>query len=293
MTYKVYLFVFAVALFAACHGPSQIKKSNAINVSIEPQKYLIDRMSGGKYTVNVVVKMGQNHETYEPTPQQMVQLEQSDLYLVVALNGFDNQWAQNLKSRNKQMEIIDLSTGIEPLVADHDCSGHNHDHHSSMDPHLWVSPSTMKVLAFNTYKVLRAHFAADSSLLDRGYHLLSAEIDSIDNLYKTHLQPFAGKTFMVYHPVLGYVARDYGLTQLPIELEGKEPSVEDIRLLIERAREQQVNLIFVQKEFDTRNAALIAEETGASIETLNPLNYSWQEESLAVLEKLTVALSKQ
>lgn len=290
MRYKVYPIVFVVVLFAACHGPSQIKKSNAINVSIEPQKYLIDKISGGKFAVNVIVNSGQNHETYEPTPQQMVQLEQSDLYLVVSQNGFDNQWAHNLKSRNQQMEIIDLSTGIEPLVGDHDCSGHNHDHHSSMDPHLWVSPSTMKVLAYNTYKVLRANFAADSSLLDRGYDLLSAEIDSVDNLYKTQLQPFAGKTFMVYHPVLGYVARDYGLMQLPIELEGKEPSVEDIKLLIERAREQKVNLIFVQKEFDTRNAALIAEETGASIETLNPLNYNWKEEALAILNNLTSGL---
>jgi zinc transport system substrate-binding protein len=290
MRYKVYPIVFVVVLFAACHGPSQIKKSNAINVSIEPQKYLIDKISGGKFAVNVIVNSGQNHETYEPTPQQMVQLEQSDLYLVVSQNGFDNQWAHNLKSRNQQMEIIDLSTGIEPLVGDHDCSGHNHDHHSSMDPHLWVSPSTMKVLAYNTYKVLRANFAADSLLLDRGYDLLSAEIDSVDNLYKTQLQPFAGKTFMVYHPVLGYVARDYGLMQLPIELEGKEPSVEDIKLLIERAREQKVNLIFVQKEFDTRNAALIAEETGASIETLNPLNYNWKEEALAILNNLTSGL---
>jgi zinc transport system substrate-binding protein len=290
MRYKVYPIVFVVVLFAACHGPSQIKKSNAINVSIEPQKYLIDKISGGKFAVNVIVNSGQNHETYEPTPQQMVQLEQSDLYLVVSQNGFDNQWAHNLKSRNQQMEIIDLSTGIEPLVGDHDCSGHNHDHHSSMDPHLWVSPSTMKVLAYNTFMVLRANFAADSLLLDRGYDLLSAEIDSVDNLYKTQLQPFAGKTFMVYHPVLGYVARDYGLMQLPIELEGKEPSVEDIKLLIERAREQKVNLIFVQKEFDTRNAALIAEETGASIETLNPLNYNWKEEALAILNNLTSGL---
>jgi zinc transport system substrate-binding protein len=290
MRYKVYPIVFVVVLFAACHGPSQIKKSNAINVSIEPQKYLIDKISGGKFAVNVIVNSGQNHETYEPTPQQMVQLEQSDLYLVVSQNGFDNQWAHNLKSRNQQMEIIDLSTGIEPLVGDHDCSGHNHDHHSSMDPHLWVSPSTMKVLAYNTFMVLRANFAADSLLLDRGYDLLSAEIDSVDNLYKTQLQSFAGKTFMVYHPVLGYVARDYGLMQLPIELEGKEPSVEDIKLLIERAREQKVNLIFVQKEFDTRNAALIAEETGASIETLNPLNYNWKEEALAILNNLTSGL---
>ncbi|MFT3740899.1 MAG: zinc ABC transporter substrate-binding protein [Breznakibacter sp.] len=275
----------------SCHGPARQNNTQSVNVSIAPQKFLIDRISEGKYNVNVVVKAGQNHETYEPTPQQMVQLEQAGLYLMLCKDGFDQIWAQNIQQRNPAMEVVDLSEGVPLLETHYECGDHDHGHHHhASDPHLWISPSTMKELAGNTYLALVRYFPNDSIALTKGYGHLKADIDHMDSLYRASLQPLPHRAFMIYHPVMGYVARDYGLQQLPIEIEGKEPSVNDIKQLIANARGQNAKVIFIQQEYDTRNAQLIADETGLAIETIHPMNEDWLTETQLTLNKLIQAL---
>lgn len=287
---NLFIFCTLITFLGSCnHAPKQTN-AHVVNVSIAPQKYLVDKLSGGKYTVNVVVKNGQNHETYEPTPQQMMQLEQAGLYLMLCKDGFDQVWANHIHQRNPGMAVVDLSQGIDLLDSEHDCAANGHNHRHAVDPHLWISPSTMARLAENSYHALLTKFPADSVLLKQGFTSLKNEIDSLDNLYKSELHHLAHRTFMIYHPVMGYVARDYALEQLPIETEGKEPSVEDIKQLIDKAREKQVKAIFVQQEYDTRNAQLIADETGLAIQTFNPMNEDWPAETLQTLHKLTAAL---
>lgn len=95
------------------------------------------------------------------------------------------------------------------------------------------------------------------------------------------------KKFLIYHPALSYFARDYGLTQISIEEGGKEPSPAQLKALINRCREQHVQVVFVQKEFDTRNAEMIAQELDVPIVTINPLSYRWEEEMLHVARALS------
>lgn len=290
MNKAIYTFILA-AVALSCHGPAKQPEPQTINVSIDPQKFLVDRISGGKYKVNVVVKAGQNHETYEPTPQQMMQLEQAALYLMLCKDGFDQTWAAHIQQRNPAMKVVDLSEGLDLLETDHDCSAHGHDHHHhAVDPHLWISPSTMTGLAANTYRSLLQHFPADSSILAKGYGLLAGEINRLDSAYQAVLGSLPHNAFMIYHPVLGYVARDYGLEQIPIEIEGKEPSVEDIKQLIAKAKEKGAKVIFIQQEYDTRNAQLIASETALTIEIINPMSADWPAEIQRTLDKLTHAL---
>ena len=96
----------------------------------------------------------------------------------------------------------------------------------------------------------------------------------------------ADRTFMIYHPALSYFARDYGLKQISIEEGGKEPSPAHLKKLIEESKKDSVKVIFVQQEFDLKNAKLIAKETGIRIVPINPLSYHWQEE----MEQIAKAL---
>ena len=70
---------------------------------------------------------------------------------------------------------------------------------------------------------------------------------------------------MIFHPNLGYLARDYGLEEISVEYEGKEPPPSRMKELIDRARNDRIKTIFVQREYDTKNAKAIANEIGARI----------------------------
>ena len=96
----------------------------------------------------------------------------------------------------------------------------------------------------------------------------------------------ADNTFLIYHPALSYFARDYGLKQISIEEGGKQPSPASLKTLIETCRNEGVRVIFVQQEFDQRNAQLIASELGIEIVPINPLNYNWIEEMLRIAKAL-------
>jgi len=280
------LIICALAIIiTACQPHKSINTHKSINVSILPQKYLVDIISGGSLEVNVMVTSGNNHETYEPSPQQMMKMEQALLYLQLCKNGFDEPWVNSLKNRNNTMKVVDLSEGIALLTGHNHCD--KHDHHDAVDPHVWISPSTMKVLAQNTLTAMLAQFPQDSISFRSGYRQLEKEINSMDSLYINKLSKLKGRSIMVYHPVLGYVARDYGLTELSIETEGKEPSVESLKNLIEQAKASGVKAIFVQQEYDTRNAQIIANEIDAEIIQFDPMAYNWTQSATDLLNKLT------
>lgn len=97
---------------------------------------------------------------------------------------------------------------------------------------------------------------------------------------KQLLQPLAGAAFIIYHPALTYFAREFGLKQLCIELDGKEPSPAQLKQLLETATQSGAKVVFVQQEFDQKNAELIAKETGCRLVTINPLSYNWHDEMI-------------
>ena len=94
------------------------------------------------------------------------------------------------------------------------------------------------------------------------------------------------RTFVIYHPALTYFADEYGLTQLSIEADGKEPSAASMRALVDEAREAGVRVVFVQQEFDRKHAESLAAEIGARIVTIHPLSADWKTEMLRIAESL-------
>ena len=110
-------------------------------------------------------------------------------------------------------------------------------------------------------------------------------INQTDADVRTSLEN-ADSTFLIYHPALSYFARDYGLKQISIEEGGKEPSPAQLKALIETCRKENAHTIFVQQEFDQRNAQLIADELGVNVVSINPLSYNWAEEMLRVAQAL-------
>ncbi|WP_455634533.1 metal ABC transporter solute-binding protein, Zn/Mn family [Parabacteroides sp.] len=266
-----------------------------VSVTIEPQRYFAEKIAGDKFTVNCVVPAGQSPETYDPTPQQMVRVGKSQGYLRIGSIGFEQAWMDNIRGNNPGLKVFDLSEGIDLLKSPEEAeehrheSGHDHHHHhhpGGVDPHTWSSISGAKVIARNTLDAFVSLDPENREYYQANYERLTKEIGETEKIVSGLLRPLGNKTFIIYHPALTYLAAEYGLTQLCIEMDGKEPSPAGLKELVETAREHDAKVVFIQREFDRKNAELIARETGCRLIPINPLDYEWSKEMIHIAKSL-------
>ncbi len=265
-----------------------------VSVTIEPQRYFAERIAGDKFTVNCVVPAGQSPETYDPTPRQMVRVGESQGYLRIGAIGFELAWMDNIRDNNPGLRIFDLSEGIDLLespegeeeLPDRAGEHHHHHHHGGVDPHIWSSISGARVIAGNTLDAFVSLDPENKEYYRANYGRLMEEIGETERIVSGLLRPLGDVTFIIYHPALTYLAAEYGLTQLCIEMDGKEPSPAGLRELVETAREHDARVVFVQREFDQKNAELIAKETGCRLVPIDPLAYDWSKEMIHIAKSL-------
>lgn len=304
------LLIGSCLLLAACTGCSSRNKGEAkkpvITVTLEPQRYFTEAIAGDKFTVTSMVPKGASPETYDPVPQQLVSLGDSKAYLRIGYIGFEQAWMDRLMNNTPHIQVFDTSKGID-LILNNDTSRHEHSnsddryndtrhqhrHIHAVEPHVWNSTANALVIANNTYKALCALDKENEPYYRHRYDSLSRRIQHTDSLIRQQLSaPEAAKSFMIYHPALSYFARDYGLHQISIEEGGKEPSPAHLKALIDLCKAENVHVIFVQPEFDRRNAETIARQTGTKVVPINPLSYDWETEMLNVAAALAPTASQ-
>lgn len=283
---KQLIYTYIIILFAltACKPSQPSDSSPILTVTLEPLRYFTETIAGDKYQVVSMVPKGSSPETYDPTPQQLVKLEQSQAYLRIGYIGFEQTWMEKLMATIPQMKVFDTSKGIELIHA----AGHQHGdhyHEGGIEPHIWNSTENAVIIADNIYAALLELDPDNQAYYKQRTDSLKQIIQQTDQTVRDLLRQ-ADRSFLIYHPALSYFARDYGLQQISIEEGGKEPSPAQLKTLIETCRKEQVHVIFVQQEFDTRNAQLIADELKVDIVPINPLSYEWPEEMLRTARAL-------
>jgi zinc transport system substrate-binding protein len=179
------------------------------------------------------------------------------------------------------MKIIDTSEGIQMICGHHhdENEGDKHQNHG-IDPHTWLSPSCMKIQAANISKALSTVDSANASFYRSNLTLFNQTADSIDRLIREKLAGSEGKSILIFHPAFAYFARDYNLTQISIEQDGKEPSPAYMAELIKTALDKKITAVFISKEFDTRNAEVLAREIKGKIVVFDPMDENWAENIL-------------
>ena len=294
-----FLALVGLLLLAACGGKRQ-RAERMIAVTIEPQRYFAERIAGEHFAIHCVVPAGQSPETYDPTPQQMVQIGQSEAYLRIGHIGFELAWMDAIAQNNPQLQIFDLSEGMPLLQGEEEeeqahehahaheveAAEAHHHHHGGVDPHIWSSIHGARIVAQNTLTALQTLDPTHADDYAANYQQVVAVIDSTEAVINTLLKPLAHRSFIIYHPALTYLAAEYEMQQLCIEMDGKEPSPAQLKALVETAQEHQTKVVFVQQEFDQKNAELIAKETGSQLTPINPLAYDWSREMIRIAKAL-------
>lgn len=280
-----HIALFAVAfILAACEGTKREKP--VVTVTIEPLRYFVEQIAGDKVSVTTLVPKGSSPETYEPTAQQMVNISQSALFVKVGNLGFERTWMEKLNTLTSHITIVDTSEGIEYVsVSDRGIT----------DEHTWMSTKNALIIAHNIYLALTKVDSSSSVYYKERYDSLVASINKLNSTITQQLKSIDNRSFIIYHPALTYFAKDYSLTQLALEEDGREPSAASLAKLITNAKKLGTKLMFVQKEFDNRNREIITIETGVKTVDINPLDYNWDKQMTLVANALadTTAVKQQ
>ena len=281
---KKLIYILTLFILSACGNTTQKSEKPILTVTLEPLRYFTEAIAGDNYEVVSMVPKGSSPESYDPTPQQLVNLSKSQAYFRIGYIGFEQAWMKKLEANSPDMKVYDTSKSID-LIRD---KGHwhgDHFHEGGVEPHVWNSTQNALIIADNIYQALCELDSTHQEDYQKRLDVLKQTIRQTDANVRTLLEN-ADSTFLIYHPALSYFARDYGLKQVSIEEGGKEPSPAQLKALIETCRNENVHTIFVQQEFDQRNAQLIANELGVNIVSINPLSYDWVKEMIRIAEAL-------
>lgn len=296
---KSFYIVFAIFLVLnSCNSTKNEQAKNIITVSILPQKYFVEKIAGSDFEINVLIPPGGSPVTYEPTAKQMADVANSAIYFKIGQIEFEKVWVKKIKANNPELQIYDLSKGINFLEGHtHEkCTdGHNHEGHQHahlLDPHIWVSPKKVKVIAKNILDALTQEYPDEKEHFKVNHDKFAQEIDSMDSLINIKLKDLESRSFIIFHPALSYFAQDYGLEQISIEIEGKNPSPAHMKKIIDKAKGKNIRIILIQKQFDIENAQTIAKEIDAEVVQIDPLSVDWEQMLLDISENLHKSLSK-
>ncbi|MRI58706.1 MAG: cation ABC transporter substrate-binding protein [Epsilonproteobacteria bacterium] len=251
-----------------------------IAVSILPQKYIVDRIVGEAFETIALLPPGASPATFAPKPSTILKLKKSKLYLTIGV-----PFEQALLSRI-ETPSVDMGRYLKRFAMDHHHEEHDHE---GLDPHLWLSPPHIMLLARATLQeAIHLDPKAKETFL-HNYRTFIKELGALDaKIYKKILRS-STKSFLVYHPSFGYFAKVYDLRQIAIEQEGKEPKPKELMELVKLAKKERIETIFIEPQFPKKSALFLAKKLGAKVVTIDPLAY----DLLSNLEKIADAVSRR
>jgi zinc transport system substrate-binding protein len=239
----------------------------------------------------------------------MVDLAESKIYFAIGVN-LERVWLDKIKAANPDLTVVHTEKNIDKIPMkdhrhhhdgdhrhhdhegdhkhqDHDGDHQHHDHEGDhkhqdhdagiLDPHVWTSPKRVMKMAPVIRDALIEADPANEADYRAGYEAFMAEVKALDARLKEVLAGREGMKFMVFHPAWGYLAHDYGLVQVPVEIEGKEPKPAQLKELIERARTDGVKVVFVQPQLSTSTAEMVAKAIDGRVMHADPLAEDWAE----------------
>lgn len=283
-----------LAAVLACLGCGEDRQQSAggkslVAVSIPPHEWLVKRIGGEHVDVFTVVEPGQSPATYQPTDAQVSLLASAAAFFRAGVPFENGPWFNSL-AESRRLMIVDTREGIVlrsmPSHAHHDHGGSDPHDHEGKDPHVWLSPQALKTQAKTIARTLSALDPRHADEFAENLSTVTGELDRADALIRKKLAPLEGTAFFVFHPAWGYFADDYGLRQVAVELDGKEPTDFEMTRLQQQARSEGARVVFVQPQIAGVSAQAIAHALGGRVETLDPLSYDVVAELLRAAEIL-------
>lgn len=244
-----------------CNG-RPVESRPVVAVSVLPQAYFVDRVAEGLVRVEVMIPPGASPTTHEPTLAQRKALAEAVLYVRIGHPhfSFEQAWLDRLLTDRSELAVVDSCAGLEGI---------------GDDPHVWLVPRFVRSMVLRIAAALTSRFPEHTAQLAANRDRLLEEIDAVDADVRRALAGKQGGVFLVVHPAWGSFALEYGLEQLALHSERKEPTPKRLATLIARARTLGIDTVFAQPQFDRAIAEVVAGEIGGRVELLDPFAYEW------------------
>ncbi|MFP4039149.1 MAG: metal ABC transporter solute-binding protein, Zn/Mn family [Desulfosudaceae bacterium] len=268
---RVLLAVFFMMLPAVGLAGPAAAKTIPVFVSIPPQKFMVERIGGDRLEVSVLVPPGQNPATFSLSPSTMAELSRARLFFRSGV-PFEEIVLPKIKQSGKNPEVVDTLKGVPLRSVNRDKAAlSSHDEDQGADPHTWLNPLLVKQQAETITEALCEVDPAGCQEYRANCRDLRQDLDDLHRRLTEVLEPVRGQTIFVFHPAFGYFADAYGLRQVAVEIEGKAPQGRKLVEFINLARENQVQVVFVQPQFDDKAARNIARAIDGVVVPLDPL----------------------
>jgi len=263
-------------------------------VGIPPLGCLVEQIGGPHVSVSVLVQPGQDPHTFEPAPRQVVALSKARLFFEIGM-PFESTLLEKIKQGNQRLAVVDTASGIEKHAMGAACGEQGHEHAEEAyagepDPHVWLSPPLLKVMARNIAEALEQADPANARAYRTNLAALSARLDALHEKISRLLAPYRGRAFYVFHPGFGYFADAYGLQQVAVEAGGRSPTPKQLQALIEQAREDRIKVVFVQPQSPQQSAQVIADAIGGKVVAIDGLAGNVSEDIEDIAAKMAAAM---
>jgi zinc transport system substrate-binding protein len=280
----VSVLLSAVLASAACSSRSQGHGRLDVVVSILPLAEFVEAVGGDRVNVSVMVPPGASPHTYEPTPSQLVQVAEAEMFVKMGSGiEFELVWMDKIAQTNRKMLVVDGSKGIELMAM-----AAGDEEHEGPDPHIWTSIGNAQVIVTNIYGGLAQLEPDEAGQFARNRDAYLQKLRDLDKEIRDQFARSDTKEFIVFHSGWGYFANDYGLTQIAIEIGGKEPSATDIARIVDEARNKNIKVVFMSPQFNQQSAKVIASSIGGVVVPIDNL----AKEYVDNLRKVAAELAK-
>ena len=276
--YLITCFMFLLFLLSCqnqkksdtAENTAALDKKSHISVSIPPLKWITEKIAGSDFTVTSVVSSNISPELFDPSVKTIQELEESDLYFSFDLFAFEHKLEDAVSNPGKIYNVLENNSYLlkEDQEA-HTGDGHNH---GDYDPHVWFSMDIDSSIAENIKNVLSEKYPEKKDIFEKNYSDFISEINTFNTELKNTLSDKKSKIFVIYHPALTYFAKEHNLTQVSVEQEGKEPTAQYLKNVINEIKKNNVKVLLVQPQFPKSSVDLISKEVpGIKIIEFNPL----------------------
>jgi len=287
-----------------------------VAVSIGPQKAWVEAIAGDLVDVVVLIPPGYSPANYQPSPKQMIDFNQSDVYFYIDVPAEQNIMESVKEEGMLLVDLAEVSDDHYPARffdedhedhedyedhedhedheehEDHDAHENQedeegHDHvHTGRDPHIWLSPRRVMVMIEEIVHVLSELDPDNKATYEANGQAYMDQLKQVDEELKDAFFNLKEKSFLIYHPSYGYFADDYGLNMVEIEVDGKTATIRGLESVIDFAKEHGIKDVFYQDEFDSQQAEVVADELGGKTIQLSPLSEDYIEALKYVGQKL-------
>lgn len=269
------------------------QRSHQVMVSIAPYQFFVNAIAQDAVTVDLIVPPGVSFHHFEPTPKQILEGAKSDVWFRIG-ESFESRAIPALQAYHPNMKIVDLRKSVDLILIDPNNPNHRVCcQHEGADLHIWLSPKMAIRQVETIANVLSDVYPEHKNVFQQRKEQLIVDLKKLDREIELTLKPLKYRTIMVSHPAYAYFARDYNLEQLPIEYEGKDPSPRQLTNILQEARQKGIKTIFIQNQYSSKGASLLAKELQAKIVELDPYSGDYFNTLREITKRIAATQSDQ